>query len=163
MKNSKSPQTKVDNSSSTQPLKPHGNRKKVFPNQYIPNTEHLDMHKLVTDFRSKNKAELMAIFSETKTIFQETNKKLGGGLQSLFKNNVLFLCDLHGIGLNDLFRKIKLKGIRGSYQSFLNGQGKRYYSILYVAMFSRIFEIEPWKLIGLDLRAMHEGGLDKPE
>src|SRR5688572_24638344 len=93
-------------------LRPHGNRRRVFPNAHIPNTDHINQQILVTKL-SKEKENLMAIFQEDPTDFRAINIELGSGLQSLFKNNVLFLCDLYGIGLNDLFRHTQEKGIKG--------------------------------------------------
>jgi hypothetical protein len=140
------------NDKSSNKFKPHGHRRKVFPDAHIPLSDYINHQILVTKLNGNNKDFIYMIFQETPEHFRATNIKLGSGLQSLFKNNILFLCDLYRIGLNDLFRQINDKGIRGSYQAFLNGNGTKYFSLLYLAQFSRIFDIGPGILVGVDLR-----------
>lgn len=133
-------------------IKPHGNRRKVFPNAYLPKEEIVDSEILVTKLLRNKKSKVYTIFEEESVLFRGENIKLGSALQSLFKNNILFLCDLYGISQNDLFRQINSKGVRGSSKAFLNGNGRKHFSLLYLAQFSRIFDIEPALLIGVDLR-----------
>lgn len=130
--------------------KKHKNRRKVFPNAHIPYPNPLGDQMLVNMLTSQTRDQLFKIFEESPEEFRAKNIKLGSELQSLFKNNILFLCDFHGISQRKLFKLINSKGIKGSSAAFLQGNGKKHFSLLYLAMFSRIFNIEAGMLIALD-------------
>jgi hypothetical protein len=136
--------------------KAHKHRRRQLPEAHKPNTLHFNLEILVSKIQDKNKPELMKVFKEDPDHFRSDNIRLGAGLQSLFKNNILFLCDYYGIGVKELFRFTSQMGIKGTYQAFLGGNGKRYCSILYLAMFSRIFGIEAGVLVGVDLRILFD-------
>ena len=135
-------------------IKPHGNRRKVFPNAHQPICDLFKPETLVTKIIRTKKQEVYSIFEEEPSHFRSENTRLGSALQSLFKNNILFLCDLYGISRNDLFRQINNKGVRGNSKAFIHGNGRKHFSLLYLAQFSRIFNIEPALLIGVDLRKL---------
>jgi hydroxymethylpyrimidine/phosphomethylpyrimidine kinase len=134
--------------------KKHKNRRKVFPNAHIPYPNPLEVQMLVNMLTKQSREQLMKIFEETPEEFRAKNIKLGSELQSLFKNNILFLCDFHGISQRKLFKLINFKGIKGSSAAFLQGNGKKHFSLLYLAMFSRIFNIEAGMMLFTDFKKL---------
>ena len=76
-------------------------------------------------------------------------------VQRRVKRNILYMCELKGIGVRELFRRFPDYGIKwtqGNLYREAHYKYKRHYSLLFINTLCFIFNVSPLLMVGVDLR-----------